>query len=190
MNAADLYEITFYESVERAKQVAARLLRAPLGAHTHEDLVGILIEKEYKQGKTPAEIQAVLCNPGLYRLLANVKNDIYRWETAVKRGGREPFTSFDSTELFLGTEPEEDPEEELIQKEQDARMKDKLTWLIEQAKLSETQLEILNRDMKGYSNKRIARELGINVGSVYARRSEALRKLAEVAAHPSDKVEK
>lgn len=190
MTTAEPFELTFHESVERAIRVAARLLRAPLGAHTHEDLVSVLIEKEHRRGKSPAEIQEVLSGPGLYRLLANVKNDVYRWETAAKRGGREPSTSFDSTELFLGTNRDEGPEEELIQKEHEARMKDKLAWLIEQAELSETQKEILERDQKGYSNKRIARELGIDVGSVYARRSEALRKLAAVATRHSNKIEK
>jgi len=64
-------------------------------------------------------------------------------------------------------------------------MKDLLTRLIEKVELSETQIEILKLDRRGYSSKRIARELGIDVDAVYARRSEALRKLAAAARHVS-----
>jgi len=65
-------------------------------------------------------------------------------------------------------------------------MKDLLTRLIEKAELSETQIEILKLDQRGYSSKRIALELGIAVDSVYARRSEAMRKLKLAAALSGD----
>jgi DNA-binding NarL/FixJ family response regulator len=77
----------------------------------------------------------------------------------------------------------EDPETELIRKEDIAQMKDVLTQLLEKVQLSDTQLDILNLDQQGWSNKRIARELGIDVKSVYARRSEAHQKLAAAAQH-------
>ena len=182
MSTADALEITFLQSMERANHAAARLLRSPLGAHTSEDVVSLLIEKELKAGKSLSEIQQMLDSPGMYRCLANVKNDIFRWETAAKRGRGQPPVSFEYAEPFLRTTTD-DPESELIRKENVAHMKDLMTRLFEKVDLSETQLKILNLDRRGWSNKRIARELHMDVKAVYARRSEALRKLAAAARH-------
>ena len=180
MTLADPIETTFQQVLSRAYQVADSLLRSQLGAHASEDVVSALVEKALKKGKSLSEIQEMLSGPGMYRRLKNAKNDIYRWETAVKRGGEEPRMSYDNTEQFIGTTTD-DPESELIQKEDLMHRKDLLIRLIEKAELSETQIEILRLDQSGYSSKRIARELGIAVDAVYARRSEALRKLTSAA---------
>jgi DNA-binding CsgD family transcriptional regulator len=180
MTLADPIETTFQQTLTRAYQVADRLLRSQLGAHAGEDVVSTLIEKALNKGKGLSEIQEMLSGPGMYRRLENVKNDIYRWETAAKRGGTEPSVSYEDAEPFLGTTID-DPESELIRKEDFMHRKDLLIRLIEKAELSETQIEILKLDQSGYSSKRIARELGIAVDAVYARRSEALRKLASAA---------
>lgn len=180
MTTADPFEMTFQQSLARAYQVAASLLRSHLGAHTSEDVVSLLIEKELKMGKSLSEIQEMLSGPGMYRRLANVKNDIFRWETAVKRGNGQPAVSYEDAEPFLGTTTD-DPESALIRKEDFMHKQDVLTRLIEKVELSETQIEILNLDRRGYSSKRIAQELRIDVDAVYARRSEALRKLVSAA---------
>jgi DNA-binding CsgD family transcriptional regulator len=182
MTTADPFEIKFLQSMERARRVAARLLRYPLGAHTCEDVVSIFIEKELKAGKSEEEILVLLNSRGLCRLLANVKNDIFRWETAIKRGRGQPSVSLEGVELFLST-PTDDPESAMIWKEGCAHMNDVLTRLIEKAGLSETQLEILNLDRQGYSSEEVARALGMDVEVVYARRSEAMRKLIAAARH-------
>ena len=180
MTTADPFEVTFQETLARAYRVAGSLLRSHLGAHTSEDVVSLVIEKELKKGKDLSEIQDVLSSRGMYRRLENVKNDIYRWETAAKRGRGEPTVSYEDGEQFLKTTTD-DPESELIRKEDFMHRKDLLRRLIEKAGLSETQIEILGLDQRGYSNQQIANELGIAVDAVYARRSEALRKLASAA---------
>jgi DNA-directed RNA polymerase specialized sigma24 family protein len=184
MTLGNPIEKTFEQSVVHANRVASRLLRSSLGAHTSEDVVSTLIEKELRTGKNLSEIQESLAGPGMFRRLANVKNDIFRWETAAKRGNREPVTPLDEVEPFL-VAAGENPEIELIRKEDFAHMKDLLTQLLEKVKLSETQMQILEFDQNGYSSKRIARELGIKIDAVYARRSEALRKLVVAARHLS-----
>jgi DNA-binding CsgD family transcriptional regulator len=180
MTTTDPSEIDFLQSLERANRMAGPLLRAPLGAHTSEDIVSALIEKELKMGKSLTEIQDMLNGPRMRRRLVNVKNDIFRWETALKRGDGQASVSFEDAEPFLGTDTD-DPESELIRKEDSAHMTDILNRLLEKVELSETQIEILKLDRKGYSSKQIARELGMEVDAVYARRSEALRKLAAAA---------
>jgi DNA-binding CsgD family transcriptional regulator len=182
MTTGNPMENSFQMSVARANQVASRLLRLPLGAHTSEDVVSALIEKELRAGKSLPEIEQSLTGPGRYRRLANVKNDIFRWETAAKRGRGEPSASFEDVEPIFETAGD-DPETELIGKEACARMKDLLAQLLEKVKLSETQLQILELDQQGYSSKQIARQLGIDIDAVYARRSEALHKLAMAARH-------
>jgi DNA-directed RNA polymerase specialized sigma24 family protein len=180
MKTVDPIEITFQQSVERAYHTAGYLLRTHLGAHTSEDVVSILIEKEIRMGKSLAEIQEILSGPGIYSRLKNVKNDIFRWETAVKRGRGQPSVSFEDAEPFVGSSTD-GPETKLIQKEDLARMNDLLSRLFEKVELSETQTKILQLDLQGWSSQRIARDLGIDVDTVYARRSEALRKLASAA---------
>ncbi len=197
MTIADPFEITFQQSLEHAMQVASRLLRTPLGAHTSEDVVSAFIEKELRKGKSLSEIKETLNDSGIYRRLTNIKNDIFSWETAAKRGKGLPCESFEEevphfktimdepeSDLFLGTITG-NPEMELIRKEEFSMMKNILTRLLEMVELSETQKQILNLDQRGFSNKLIARELGIDVEAVYARRSEALRKLAAAARHIS-----
>ena len=180
MTPADPMETAFQQSLERAYQVADGLLRSELGAHTSEDVVSTLIEKVLERGKGLSDVQAMLSGPGMYRRLENAKNDIYRWETAAKRGGAGPRVSYDAVEPLLGSR-NGNPELELIRKEDFMHRKDLLIRLIEKAALSETQIEILNLDQSGYSSKRIARELGIAIDAVYARRSEAMRKLSLAA---------
>jgi len=180
MTTADPFEIKFLKSMERARRVAARLLRSDLGAHTHEDVLSILIEKELKAGRCESEILEMLDSPGLYWRLANVKNDIFRWETAVKRGRGELPVPLEDAELFLATTTD-DPESEMIRKEGCVYRNDVLNRLLEKARLSETQLEILKLDWGGYTSQEIAGELGIHVNVVYARRSEAMRKLVAAA---------
>jgi DNA-binding CsgD family transcriptional regulator len=180
MTIADPFEVPFQETLQQAHNVARSLLRLQLGTHTSEDVVSMLIEKELRTGKSLSEIQEALSGPGMYRRLENVKNDIFRWETAKKRGSKQQVVSLEDVESFRGVTAD-NLETELIRKEDFAHMKDVLTHLLEKVQLSQTQLEILNLDQKGWSSKRIARELGIDVDSVYARRSEALRKLALAA---------
>ena len=182
MTLADPLETPFEQTLERANQMAGRLLRLNLGAHTSEDVVSTFIEKELRRGKSLPEIQEVLSSPGAYRRLENVKNDIFRWETAVKRGSGKTTQSLEDAEPYVKPTAES-PETELIRNEEVAHMKDVLTRLLEKVQLSETQREILNLDQKGWSSKRIARELGIDINSVYARRAEALSKLAAAAKH-------
>jgi DNA-binding CsgD family transcriptional regulator len=198
MTTADLFEVTFQQSLEHAKQVAGYLLRSSLGAHTSEDVVSTFIEKELRKGKSLSEIQETLSSSGIYRRLRNTKNDIFSWETAAKRGKGLPCESFEEeiphfkttmdepvSDLFLGTFSG-NPELELIRKEELSTMKNILTRLLEMVELSETQMKILGLDQRGYSNKQIARELGIDIEVVYARRSEALRKLAAAARRISE----
>jgi DNA-directed RNA polymerase specialized sigma24 family protein len=181
MTTAVSPELNFYQSLERANRLASYVLRSPLGAHTSEDVVSRLIEKALRAGKSEAEIKAILDKPGLYRRLDQAKNDIFRWETAKKRGSREPRVSFEEAEPIL-SETVEDPESEMIRKEEVAHMNDVLNRLIAKADLSETQLMILHLDREGFTNEEIARALGIEVEIVYSRRSEAVRKLALAAA--------
>ena len=188
MTTAEPFEITFMHSVERATRLAAKLLRSDLGASTHEDVVSLLIEKACKAGKSEAEILEALSGPGLYRRLANAKNDLFRQETARKRGGREPIVALENAEPFV-MRSTDNLETELVRKEDFAHMKDVLTRLIQKVELSETQMEILELDRIGYSSKRIARELEMDIQAVYARRSEALRKLV-AAANVLSKLEK
>ena len=204
MTTPDPFESKFLQSVERARRVAAGLLRSPLGAHTCDDVVSTFIEKELKAGKSEDEIVELLNSPSLYRLLENVKNDIFRWETAGKRGGGQPSVSLEDMELFLSrptddpetirgyaglgglvflSTPMDDPELALIRKEGSAHMNDVLSRLIGKASLSETQLAILNLDRQGYSSEEVARALGMDIDVVYARRSEAMRKLIAAARH-------
>lgn len=182
MTTTDQIELTFQQSMERAYRTAGYLLRTHLGAHTSEDVVSVLIEKELRMGKSLSEIQEILSGPGMYSRLKNVKNDIFRWETAVKRGRGQPSVSFEDAEPFVGSVTD-GPETELIQKEDIARMNDLLSRLFEKVELSDTQTKILQLDRQGWSSRRIARELGIDVDTVYARRSEAIRKLASAARH-------
>lgn len=184
MTTNEVFAVCFQDSIDRANRVASRVLRSHLGAHTHEDVVSALIEKEVRAGKSESEIQALLNKPGLYRRLSNIKNDIFRWETAKKRGSREPLVSFEEAEPFLG-ETMETPEFELIWKEECAHMNDLLNRLIKKAELSDTQLKIFQLDREGYTSEEIAAQLQVDVNTVYARRSEAVRKLAQVARHIS-----
>ena len=108
MTIVDPFEITFRQSVERANKVAGRLLRSPLGAHTSEDVVGDFIETQLRRAKSLPEIQEMLSGSGIYSYLTNVKNDIYRWETAAKRGSGESVVFLDDAEPFLGTTGNED----------------------------------------------------------------------------------
>lgn len=196
-------EVTFEQRVERANLVASRLLRSPFGAHTCEDVVSAFIEKQIRRGKSLQEIEAMLSSPKIHKYLTNSKNDIVRWEKAVKRGSDNPPVSFEEAEPILwgllakrgaGRSPESfdetdipygittgDPESEVIRRERDAEMKSILTHLLEKVRLSDVQLEILKLDQKGFTNEEIARELGIDVAIVYTRRSEAHRKLAAAA---------
>jgi len=185
MTTANPSDMTFEKSLARAYHLAGGLLRSALGAHTSEDVVSTLIEKELKLGNSLEEIREMLSGPGVYRRLSNTKNDIYRWESAAKRGSGEPPVSFEDAEAFLPTTAD-DPETELIEKEDFAHMKDILARLFEKVELSKTQMEILKLDQRGYSSKRIARKLGIDVAAVYARRSEALRRLAAAASQLSN----
>ena len=180
MTPAESFEVTFQQSVERANRLANRVLRSPLGANTHEDVVSMLMEKEVRAGKNEFEIQAMLNRPGLYKRLTNTKNDIFRWETAKKRGSREPRVSFEEAEPFL-RETMDSPESEMIRKEVWAQMNDLLNRLIEKAELSDTQLKILQLDRAGFTSEEIAHVLQIDADAVYARRSEAVRKLAVAA---------
>lgn len=181
MTTPQSFETTFEKSLSRAYRLASQRLRSPLGGHTSEDVVSVLIEKALRQGKRESEIQELLSGPHLYRLLDNAKNDIYRSETAVKRGRGESVMPYEDAEPFLVT-LWDDPELELVRKEDAAHMNDVLARLFEEAELSETQLEILRLDLRGWSNKQIAHHLGMPVNAVYSRRSEALRKLAAAAA--------
>jgi DNA-binding CsgD family transcriptional regulator len=198
-----LSEITFEQIVGRAVHAAARVFRTPLGAHTSEDVVGDFILKQVRGGRSLEEIAAMLSGPKLYTYLTNVKNDIVRWERAVKRGSDTPPVSFEEAEpiLFeilsrrglsrLTESPEEaepvfgitgsDPEMDLIRKERDAEMKSFLHHLFDKVPLSDIQKAILDFDQKGLTNEAIARELGTDVKTLYARRSEAHRKLATAA---------
>lgn len=184
MTTAESFELSFRESVEYATRAASRVLLSDLGANTHEDVVSMLIEKEVRAGRSESEIQATLRGPGLYRRLANAKNDIFRWETAKKRGSREPRVSFEEAEPFL-RETMDDPESEMIRKEAGAHMNDLLNRLIEKADLSDTQRRILQLDREGFTSEEIAQALQVDVDVVYARRSEAVRKLALAARHLS-----
>jgi DNA-binding CsgD family transcriptional regulator len=183
MNRPDPFDQPFQQTLERAYQIAGQKLRVSLGAHTSEDVVSALIEKELRKGRSLPEIQESLVGPGVYRRMEQVKTDIYRWETAQKRGSGNPTLSMENDAEPFKDSRVEDPETELIRKEDIAQMKDVLTQLLEKVQLSDTQLDILNLDQQGWSNKRIARELGIDVKSVYARRSEAHQKLAAAAQH-------
>jgi DNA-directed RNA polymerase specialized sigma24 family protein len=180
MTTNDLSELTFQEIVDRANRVAGSVLRSHLGANTSEDVVSMLIEKGLRAGKNEREIQEMLQQPGLHRRLTNAKNDIFRWETAKKRGSREPRVSFDEAEPIL-RETMESPESEYIRKEGFARMNELLKRLIEKAALSETQSRILSLDLEGFTSEEIAHTLHIEVDAVYARRSEAMRKLVAAA---------
>ena len=182
MTTTEVFAVSFQDSLDRANRVASSVLRSHLGAHTHEDVVSALIEKEVKAGKNESEIQDVLSKPGLYSRLSNIKNDIFRWETAKKRGSREPLVSFEDAEPIL-RETMANPEFEVIWKEECAFMNDLLTRLIKKAELSETQLKILQLDREGYTSEEIAAELQVDVNTVYTRRSETVRKLAQAARH-------
>lgn len=198
MTTANVLEMPFEQSVEHANRVASRLLRWDLGAHTSEDMVSHLIEKELRAGKTEQEIQEMLNGAGLHRCLSNIKNDFFRREVAKKRGGREPRVCFEEAEPILPElmkHPEfeypeiENPESEFIRKESWAHMKDLLNRLIKKAALSDTQKRIIRLDMEGFTSEEIAHELHIDVDAVYARRSEMNRKLA-AAAKQIGKLEK
>ena len=184
MTTTDLSEVTFQQSYEHAKKIASHLLRSSLGVHTSEDVLCNFIEKELRRGQSLTEIMKTLNSPGIYRRLANTKNDIFDWETAIKRGSGQTPVSYEDAQPILGTITG-NPELELIRKEEFSMKKNILAMLIGKVKLSDTQEAILKLDQKGYSNKRIARELGIKVEAVYARRSEALCKLAKAARHLS-----
>jgi DNA-directed RNA polymerase specialized sigma24 family protein len=181
--------LTFEQSLEHANRLASHLLRSPLGAHTSEDVVSRFIEKQLRAGKSEAEIKEMLDKPGLYRRLDHIKNDIFRWETAKKRGSREPRVSFEAAEPIL-SETMDDPESEMIRKEDFAHMNDILNRLIAKADLSETQQKILYLDREGFTSEEIARALGVEVEVVYSRRSEAVRKLALAAARYMSKDKK
>jgi len=196
-------EITFETILEQALNTAGRVFRNPLGAHTHEDVVGDFILNQVRRGRSLEEISAMLSGPRLYKYLTNVKNDIVRWERAVKRGSDAPSVSFEEAEPILyellarrGSSqsmesPEEtnpvfgtaigDPELDLIRKEKDAQMKSFLHKLLDTVPLSDIQKAILDFDRKGLTSGEIARELRTDVKIVYSRRSEALRKLAAAA---------
>jgi DNA-binding CsgD family transcriptional regulator len=198
MTTADALELSFEQSVEHANRVASRLLPWDLGAHTNEDMVSHLIEKELRAGKSEGEIQETLQGPGLRRRLINIRNDFFRREAAKKRGGGLPRVCFEEAEPLLSKlikdaefeHPQiENPESEFIRKERWAYMKDVLNRLIEKAALSETQKRILRLDMEGFTSEEIARELDMDIDAVYARRSEMNRKFA-AAARQIAKLEK
>ncbi|MBI5963744.1 MAG: hypothetical protein HY863_09745 [Chloroflexi bacterium] len=168
---------SFSECIQRANRIASQILRVHLGGYTNEDIVGVFIEKQLKSGKGQAEIEKTIRGPQIYRCLENVKNDLYESETAAKRG-KGLTSSLDQVERYCGSN-RDNPELALIQKEEASL----LAQLINDAHLSETQTAILALDSKGYSSIEIARELGIDVDTVYARRSDAQRKLAKLARH-------
>jgi len=172
-----MFETPFEQSLQRANRMASQILRSPLGAHTYEDVVSGLIEKAVRAGKGQAEIQEMLSSSKLYRYLNHMKNDIYRWETAHKRGSDQPPLSYEEAEPWLGSTID-DPVEALERKEELAHMKDLLARMFELADLSETQIKILHLDQRGWSSPQIARKLELDLDAIYSRRSEALRKLA------------
>jgi DNA-binding NarL/FixJ family response regulator len=94
-------------------------------------------------------------------------------------------SSLDLVERYCGSN-RDNPELVLIHKEE----VNLLSQLINDAHLSETQTAILALDRKGYSSIEIARELEIDLDTVYARRSEAQRKLAKLARHLSNRERK
>lgn len=175
---------SFTECIERANKIAGQILRVQLGGYTNEDIVGVFIERQLKSGKSQAEIETTIRGPQIYRYLENVKNDLYESETAIKRGGGLT-SSLDQVERYCGSN-RDNPELVLIHKEE----VNLLSQLINDAHLSETQTAILALDRKGYSSIEIARELEIDLDTVYARRSEAQRKLAKLARHLANRERK
>lgn len=192
---------TFEEGVKRANRVAGFVLRVPLGMHTSEDVVSAFIEKQIKAGRTLGEIEAMLSGPKIHKYLTNMKNDIVRLEQAFKRGSDAPRVSFDEAEPILweilegsgtvrppdvtdeiefGAETD-NPEAVLVRKEKDTEMRNFLARLLEKVNLSALQARIIELDQKGFTNEEIAREVGVDVKTVYSRRSEAHRKLASAA---------
>jgi len=202
MTMQALSEATFEHVLERAMRVAGQVFRSPLGAHTCEDVVGDFILKQIRKGRNLEEITEMLSGPKLHRYLTNVKNDIVRWEQAVKRGSNTPAVCFEEVEPIIHSlfarrglsplmESQEadhvyglntgDPELDLIRKERDAEMDNFLHQLSGKVALSDIQKAILDLDRKGLTNEEIARELRTDVKTVYSRRSEAHRKLAAAA---------
>lgn len=171
---------SLWECIEHANQVAGQVLRSHLGAYTPEDVVGIFIQKQVSRGKDQAAIREMLSSPRLYQYLQNVKTDCYRRENAAKRtSGRA--ASFEEVESICGGPAQDNPEAALIRKESETEAKNVLEKLFEGLRLSETQLEILELDRRGFTTPEIAARLRTSVDVIYSRRSEAMRRLARKA---------
>lgn len=175
-----------WENIQRANGMAAHILRYHTGEFTNEDVVAHFLSGKVRQGRSREEIAEILSGPKpkLNRYLTNSKNDIIRGEKAKKRGNGIPITSLDEIESFwppLGNDVVVNPEDHLQEKEAAMHTKSVLDKLLEGSQLSDTQHNIINLTRQGCPVEEIAKVLGISIDSVYARRTEAMKKLAQKA---------
>jgi DNA-binding CsgD family transcriptional regulator len=167
---------TFWEEIDRANKVAGRLLRTDLGGATNEDVVAAFFEKRIIGGANQQELEAIMHSPKFYGYLKNIKNDLYRAETAVKRGKGAPTVALDQIEFHYGSDSDS-PEKKVVENEKVMEAFDLLTKLFGNGVLSQTQLRILRLDVEGYSTKEISELLGTDVNTIYARRAEAHKRI-------------
>lgn len=171
---------SFFSSLERANNTARQILRVDFGGFTSEDVVGAFIEKQVKRGEGQREIENMMSGPKIRSYLKNMKTDLWRCEVALKRGNGASNVPLEEVEPFHGSDTH-NPENLLIQKENETETRDFLTALMRAAGLSETQRQILALDQQGHTTEAIARMLKTDVDTIYSRRSEAMRKLKKQA---------
>lgn len=158
---------------------AAWVMPEPLGPFDYKDLVGECLESLSKSN-TEDEISKRMSSPRYReRALINTRTSIYRWYTAAMRGGREPPIALEKVEGIMGSGSNRATEKSLAEKERKQLGKTLLDELMDSANLSPTERDVIELDRKGHVAEEIARELQTTKNTVYSRRSEARRKLAE-----------
>lgn len=165
-------------NLDKANSLARGILREPLGGFEYKDIVQRLLLRKIEKEVAIEKISELFQHTGwLRRALSNIKNDMIREEKAKKRGGKKspiPLERVDAITIFA---TRKDPESLYINEEKKQQNQSLLKEIIDAAKLSENERKILDLTLEEYTSEEIAGIMGISVGAMYTRRSEAKRKM-------------